>query len=111
MNITNLFPTRKPGNGDAAAILQEHNSHNAISAGPIRYDVSEMQRRGPVPETPEVRRNADGAVFLIYRQRPEAKVPETGFPPHITELIGALAEARTTVLAEARDAVEAATRA
>jgi hypothetical protein len=66
--------------------------------------LEKLKALGPMPETPTVHRVADGAQFLFYRLPAGADLPETPVPAHILEVIEALAEARTEVLAEARDA-------
>jgi len=66
--------------------------------------LEQLKARGPMRETPVVHRLADGAQFWLYRVPPGGKIRETGFPPHVVEALAALAEERTTVLAEARNA-------
>jgi hypothetical protein len=65
---------------------------------------AELKAMGPLGDGPEVRCLTNGATFLIYLRPPGGKIPETGFPPHVLEALEALAEERTTALAEARDA-------
>jgi hypothetical protein len=66
--------------------------------------LAELRAMGPMGETPVVHRLTDGAQFWLYRVPAGAEIRETGFPPHVVEALAALAEERTTVLAEARNA-------
>jgi hypothetical protein len=95
---------RKPGDGlpDGVKVWA---AGNLMVVEIANDDVfAELKAMGPLGDGPEVRRLDDGVTFLIYLRPAGGKIAETGFPSHVVNALAALAEERTDVLREARDA-------